>query len=111
MKHVIKLLCLLTGLAWSTSHAASLPSHYPQDGFQRTGVIDGVSLSKGEISINDFRYYLSEQATLHSLSGPSDSLARLRPGNKIGFSFTLTGKRHVITEMWMLPSYYGESGE
>jgi hypothetical protein len=111
MKHLIKLLCLLAGLAWSSVQGASLPAHYPQEGFQRTGVIDGVDLAKRQILVNDFRYYLSEDATLHSLSGSSDSLARLHPGNKIGFSFGLAGKRHVITEMWMLPSYYGESRE
>ncbi len=89
--------------------ADRLPDHYPKDGFERTGIVDRVDFRSREIVVNDTLYRLSEHAMLHSRSARNDSLGRLRKGAKIGFDFHRAGKQRTITEIWLLPHYYGES--
>lgn len=106
MKRVIYLICLVAGMAATSIHAAQLPSHYPDDGFDRIGTIETISFETRKIIVNDVEYLLSDDVVLHSRSSSSDSLGRLIKGSKLGFNFTRAGKQRYIREIWLLPSSY-----
>lgn len=80
--------------------AQRLPSYYPSDGFQHTGVVDAIYLQEDRIVIGDTEFLLADSVVLHSLSYKSDSIARLRVGAYVGFS---AGADRVISELWLLP--------
>lgn len=110
MKQLLYILPLASALFAATANSASLPEHYPQDGFPVSGNLDRVDLASREIVINDMLFYLDNDVTLHSLSSESDSLGRLLPGTKIGAKFTMQGGKQIVTELWMLPGSYDRRG-
>ena len=99
---------LLLGLAvalfaTATSLAQNFPSYYPKDGFQRTGTVDAVYTDEGRVVIDDVPYLVSEELVVHALNAYSVSVARIRPGIKVGFK---QGNNRVISEFWLLPLNY-----
>ncbi len=91
----------LTGVAV----AQSFPSYYPKDGFQRTGQIDAYYPEEGRIVINDRPYQLADSVIVHSMSAYSDSKARLKQGQKVGYK--IAGGR-LISAIWLLPAGYDD---
>jgi hypothetical protein len=76
-----------------------MPEHYPFDGFDRMGKIDSISLSDGEIVIDD-RPYLISPDTLYST--PSDVNASgyfFNTGMDVGFVLASGNK---IISIWLI---------
>ena len=93
------LLLLLAG----TALAQSLPSYYPSEGFRRTAVIDLVNLEERFIVIGDSTFQLADTVAVRSMSSRSDSIARLRPGTRVGFRLNSLNQ---ISEVFLLPANY-----
>ncbi|MBT5219144.1 MAG: hypothetical protein HOI35_17565 [Woeseia sp.] len=90
-------------LVTATSLAQNFPSYYPKDGFQRTGTVDAIYAEEGRIVIDDVPYLIADEFLVHALNAYSVSVARLRPGIKVGFK---QGNNRVISEFWLLPVNY-----
>ncbi|MEM6514417.1 MAG: hypothetical protein AAF660_15505 [Pseudomonadota bacterium] len=99
MKKLTILLLLLAGNAV----AQSLPSYYPSEGFRRTAVIDLVNLDDRTIVLGDSEFKLADTVLVRSLSSQSDSIARLRPGTRVGFRMNSLNQ---INEIFLLPANY-----
>jgi len=98
------ILGLVIGLvAMTTAIAQNFPSYYPEEGFQRTGTVNAVYYDESRIVIDDVPYHMSDAPVVHSLTAYSVSIARLRPGVKVGFK---AGNRRLINEFWLLPINY-----
>lgn len=104
-KQLISTLFIVIAFA-STAIAQRLPAHYPSEGFHRSGVIDAVLLEEHRIVIGDISYPLSGDFVVHSLTAKDVSIARLRPGVRVGIR---NGRNPVITELWLLPASYDAS--
>lgn len=103
MKKVfLTIIVMACGFMSAQVMAQAFPDHYPENGFNETGVIDGVNLGTGKIIIDDSVYRVSPKAVVRSLSSKEDSMTRLRVGANVGFK-TRGG---VITEFWLLPKNY-----
>lgn len=102
-----RLFCaLFVSLALSSvAVAQGFPSYYPKDGFQRTGQIDAYYPEEGRIVINDMPFQLADSVIVHSMSSYSDSKARLKQGQKIGYR--IAGGQ-LISAIWLLPSGYDD---
>jgi opacity protein-like surface antigen len=103
MNKTLLLVAVIACALASTAIAATLPSYYPAEGFQRTGIVDAVYADEGRIVIGDISYQMSESAVVHSLSSFSDSMSRVRRGAHVAFRL---GSDRVIKEFWLLPSNY-----
>jgi len=103
MKRTLSLILVIAFAFTGSAFAQSLPSHYPDKGFQRTGIVDAVIADEGRIVIDDISYTISAAAVVHSRSSSNDSMARLRKGRLVGFK-TVGGD--VIKEFWLLPQNY-----
>lgn len=101
-KQLISAFLIAIALA-STAFAQRLPAHYPSEGFQRTGIVDAVLLDENRIVIGDISYAVSDNVVIHSLTAKDVSIARLRPGVRVGIR---NGRSRVLTELWLLPSNY-----
>ena len=106
MKKTLLLIAVIAFSISSTAIAATFPSWYPTEGFQRTGIIDAVYIKESRIVIGDTPYQMSESVVVHSLSSRSDSMARVRKGARVAFKL---GSGRVIEEFWLLPSNYDAS--
>lgn len=106
MKRAIYIICLIAGMATTSASAIQLPSHYPDEGFNRIGFIDSISFETRQIVIDDMVYILDDEVVLHSFSSESDSLGRLIKGYQLGFDFTSEGSQRYIHEIWLLPTSY-----
>ncbi len=106
MKKILFTILAVTFALGSTAIAQRLPSYYPAQGFQDSGVVDAVYLDEGRIVIDDVSYALSDSAQVHSLSSINDSMARVARGVHVGFK--LIGS-NTISEFWLLPSNYDGS--
>ncbi len=102
MKKLTFVLLLLAGSAF----AQSLPSYYPSEGFRRTAVIDLVNLEERTIVIGDSSFKLADTVLVRSMSSQSDSIARLRPGTRVGFRLNSLNQ---ISEVFLLPSNYRDN--
>ena len=100
-KTVLLIIVMACGLMSTHAMAQKFPSYYPAE-FPEIGVIDGVSIGKGKIRIDDSVYQISPKAVVRSLSLKEDSMARLRVGANVGFK----SRGGVIVEFWLLPSNY-----
>ena len=99
---MVALLCLA-----GAATAQTLPSYYPSQGFQRTGIVDAVILQERRIIVNDIPYALSDNAVAHSLNSYSVPLSQLRVGSTIGFR--TVGQKQIV-ELWVLPRNYNRRG-
>ncbi len=99
MKKLTLVLLLLAGNAL----AQSLPAWYPSEGFRQHAVIDYVYLEERRIVIGDSNYRLAESFTVRSMSSSNDSVARIRPGVRVGFKMN---SAREITEFFLLPANY-----
>ncbi len=107
MKKTLALL-LFTAFAFAyPALADGLPSHYPPEGFNRTGTVDAVSFADNTVIINDIPHRISKSAIVHSLTIKNVSLARVRPGILVAFRM---GDNQEIEEFWLLPANYNRSG-
>ncbi len=98
----IALLCI-AGVAT----AQNLPSYYPAEGFQRTGILDAIILQERRIVVNDIPYVLSDNAIAHGLNAYSVPLSQLRIGSSVAFK---TAGHKQIVELWVLPRNYNRRG-
>lgn len=103
MKKTLFLVLMIAYAISSIAIAARLPSHYPTQGFENTGVVDVVYAEENRIVINDISYQISSSVAVHSLSSNKASLTRVRKGAHVAFRL---GKNEVIEEFWLLPSNY-----
>lgn len=86
---------------------AGFPSWYPKEGFSHYGKVDEVTMGNKTIIIEDYEYHFSDSTIVHSMSEKSDSLARLRKGANIGFTFDKSAQGHkLIQEIWLLPENF-----
>lgn len=86
---------------------AAFPDWYPKEGFPHEGKIDHVSMKNKTVVIRDYEYHFLDSTVVHSLSEESDSLARLRQGANVGFTFDKDAQgRKLIREIWLLPENY-----
>jgi opacity protein-like surface antigen len=106
MKKTLLLIAVIACALASTAIAATLPSYYPAEGFQRTGIVDAVYIKEGRIVIGDISYSISESTVVHSLSSYSDSFSRIRQGARVAFKLN---SNRVIAEFWLLPRNYDAS--
>lgn len=98
-------LIVIAALALSAPAVAEdLPKYYPDEGFQRVGVLDAVQLEQQQIVIGDIPYSLSDNVIVHSRTSYSVPSSRLRVGSTIGYRFSRQGR--LITEIWLLPNNY-----
>ena len=89
---------------------AGFPSWYPKEGFSHYGKIDEVNSEYKTIIIDDSEYHYADNTTVHSLSETSDSLARLRQGATVGFSYDINPQGYKqIREVWLLPDDYTQT--
>lgn len=100
------IVALLLALA-SPVVAQGLPSYYPSEGFQRTGLVDGIYADENRIVINDIPYQYSTSVVVHSLSSYRAPLSRVTTGTRVGYKMTREG---VIIELWLLPDNYKRAG-
>jgi opacity protein-like surface antigen len=56
MNKTLLLVAVIACALASTAIAATLPSYYPAEGFQRTGIVDAVYADEGRIVIGDISY-------------------------------------------------------
>lgn len=103
MKKTITLLLVILFPLACPALADGLPDHYPDEGFNRTGLVDAVYTIEGRVVINDLPYRVSKSAIVHSLTAERVSIARIRKG--VHVAFRMNGNR-VIEEFWLLPSNY-----
>jgi len=92
-------------LAVLAAEADNLPSYYPPEGFQRTGLIDAVIAEEQRIVVNDMSFLLADTAIVHTPNAFSVPKSRLRSGLRI--AYRLGGGRQIV-EIWMLPRDYPE---
>jgi hypothetical protein len=110
MKRLFTITGLIMSLVlWTTASGVQFPEYYPQQGFQRTGIIDRIDFGSREIVINDSLFTMAESVELNSLSKQGDSLGRLHKGVRIGYSYKKVDGDRLITTIWLLPSHYGQS--
>jgi len=107
MKKTITLFLMIMLPLACPALADGLPSHYPDEGFSRTGRVDAVYTIEGRVVINDLPYQVSKSAIVHSLTAERVSIARIRKG--VHVAFRLNGNR-VIDEFWLLPANYSPTG-
>jgi hypothetical protein len=98
---VVLLVALLLG---QPSLAQQFPSYYPESGFQRVGMLDGVQIERRVVVLNDIPYALANSAVVHTTSSFSIPISELRVGSKIGYKMSKSGR--VIMEIWLLPRNY-----
>lgn len=96
---VVVLSIFISGLA-----AAQFPAYYPNEGFQRVGVVDSVQLDRQIIVINDIPYNLANNLIVHSETSYSVPVSKLRLGGQIGYK--TAGRGRLISEIWLLPNNY-----
>ena len=101
-----KLTFVLLMLVAGSAIAQSLPSYYPSEGFRRTAVIDLVNLEERTIVIGDSTFRLADTVVVRSMSSRSDSIARLRPGTRVGFRMNSLNQ---ISEVFLLPANYRDN--
>ena len=106
MKKTLFLILVIAYALTSTAIAATLPSYYPAEGFQRTGRVDAVHIEERRIIIGDISYQVSKSVIVHSLTSYRSSMARVRQGAHVAFRM---GKGRVIEEFWLLPKDYDAS--
>ncbi len=107
MKKTLTLLLLTVFTFAYPAFSDGLPSHYPEEGFNRTGTVDAVSFAENTVIINDIPYRISKSAIVHSLTIKTVSLARVRPGVLVAFRM---GDGQEIEEFWLLPANYSRAG-
>lgn len=76
-----------------------MPDHYPVDGFDGMGQISTVSLSDGEIVINDSFYLISPDTTYSTPIDKNASRYLLKEGLKVGYIF---GPDKKIASIWLI---------
>lgn len=104
MKKIISLALVIAFAFTGTAIAAKLPSYYPTERFQHTGIVDAVYAEEGRIVIDDTSYPMSSSAVVHSLSSNKDSFSRIRKGANVAFKM----RGNAISEFWLLPMNYKE---
>ena len=103
MKKITYLLIVAIAMVSSLAYA-EFPKYYPENGFQRTGILDDVQLDRQILVINDIPYSLANNLIVHSQSSYSVPATRLRSGTQIGYKMAAGGS--LITEIWLLPNDY-----
>ena len=104
----IRLTAAVVALALSGIAAAQgLPDYYPEEGFQRTALVDTLYTEAQRIVIGDLSYTYSPNVVVHSPRSYSVPVSSLKPGTRVGFK-TLENRGRVITEIWVLPDNYDD---
>ena len=90
----------------------AFPEWYPKQGFEHYGTVDDVNAADNSVIVGDRLYFYSDRTVVHSLSETSDSLARLRTGVRIGFTYDENAKgQKQLIEIWLLPSNYSQQDD
>lgn len=103
MNKNLSLLLLIVFCVAFPAFASDLPSHYPDEGFSRTGRVNAVYPKESRVVIDDVPYQVSKDVVVHSLSAQSVSVLRIRQGVHVAFR---TGSGRAIEEFWLLPNNY-----
>ncbi len=88
----------------ASAYAQSLPGYYPDDGFQRTGTLDGIDHQRQLIVIGDVQFRMASNMVVHGLSSYSIPKERLKIGQKLGYKLSPNGR--LIMTLWVLPKNY-----
>lgn len=70
--------------------------------FDRMGVVNSLSLSKGKLGVSGQLYGFSSNAKVQTLKTKFGTLKMLKKGMEIGFSFKNQGDQKIITEIRQL---------
>ena len=98
---IFALVLILAGPAFSQD----LPRYYPQEGFQRTGLVDALYVDESRIVIDDIPYQYASSVVVHSVSSYRVSITRVRSGVRVAFKL---GRNHEIVELWLVPENYSD---
>lgn len=99
------LFAIVTLVIAASAFGQGLPSHYPAEGFNRTGVVHAIYYDESRIVINDVPYLYSSAIIVHSLSSRRAPFSRVRTGTKVAYKL---GSDRKIIEMWLLPPNYSD---
>lgn len=103
-----KIILVLAFFLASPAFSQDLPAYYPKDGFQRTGLVDGIYIDESRIVINDIPYQYSSSVVVHSMSSYRVSITRVRSGVRVAFKL---GRNRQIIELWLVPLNYSDARE
>lgn len=95
---------LLLALA-SPAFSQDFPKYYPNEGFQRTGLVDAIYAEDSTIVINDQQFRYSPNVVVHSMTSYRVPFAHVREGGRVGYKMANSGE---IIELWLLPDNYAD---
>lgn len=106
MINLIKTLIIATLLVLaSPAFPQGMPKHYPNEGFQRTGLVDAIYVEDSTIVINDQPFRFSQNVVVHSMTSNRVPFTHVRLGVRVGYKMASSGE---IVELWLLPDNYSE---
>ncbi len=76
-----------------------MPEHYPIDGFDGMGQVDRISVSDGEIVINDRRYLISADTAYSTPTDINASRFLFRAGMNVGY---ILASDYKISSVWLI---------
>jgi hypothetical protein len=104
---------VLTGLACLAIMAGTaLAADKLPDNFSGVGTLDGVSMERGVVIINDISMRISMNVRVHTPDTQFGSYRSLKIGQKVGFNLAAVGdsRKGTVDEIWVLPKAYTPTG-